>query len=342
MPRVVVTFPLREPHIAQLRAVDPSVDLHVVGSGVPGDLDRFPSELQSTIPPEEIAAELPTAEVLICFWGRPLRRMIPTAERLAERAPQLRWVQLSHVGIDTLDPSLAQTGVQFTNGAGVNTVAIAEWVIGCMLMQVKGWPGAFHAQAAGEWARFQSGELRGRTVGIVGMGDIGRETARLAKALGCRVIATRRSYTGHEPDPPADATYPPGELRALLAASDFAVLTAPGTAETRHLIGRAELDALGPRGYLLNIARGSLIDEAALAEALRDGRIAGAALDVFEQEPLPADSPLWSLRNTILTPHTSGGTERYFDRLIEICCDNLRRYVDGTPLRNIVDPGRGY
>jgi len=342
MPRVVVTFPMREEHVTQLRAVDPRIDLHVAGSGVPGDLDRYPSELQGTIHAEEIAGLLPDAEVLLCFWGRPLRRMIPVPAKLAERAPALRWVQLSHVGIDTLDASLGDSHVVFTNGAGVNTVAIAEWVLGCMLMQAKGWPEAFRAQANHVWARFQPRELRGRTVGIIGMGDIGREIGRLARALGCRVVATRRSYTGHEADPPADATYPPAELHALLRESDFAVIAAPGTPETHHLIGRAELEALGPQGFLLNIARGSVIDEAVLAEALRDGTIAGAALDVFEREPLPPESPLWALPNTILTPHTSGGTDRYFDRLTDIFCDNLRRYLDGQPLRNIVDPARGY
>ena len=162
------------------------------------------------------------------------------------------------------------------------------------------------------------GELGGRTVGVVGMGHIGREVARLAKAFGCRVLAIRRSYRERGADPPADEALPPADLDYLLGESDFVVLAAPLSEETAGLIGERELRLLGPHGYLINVARGGLVDEPALVRALRGGAIAGAALDVYEREPLPVESALWGLDNVILTPHIAAGTEHYEERATEI------------------------
>jgi phosphoglycerate dehydrogenase-like enzyme len=174
------------------------------------------------------------------------------------------------------------------------------------------------------------------------MGAIGGALAQRARALGCRVLGMRRSFTARGPDTVADEAVPPSDLDYLLAESDFVVIAAPLTEETRGMIGAEQLRTMGPSSYLLNIARGELIDEPALIEALRDGAIAGAALDVFEREPLASTSPLWQLDNVILTPHVTGGVEDYNARATAIFCDNLRRYVAGEPLQNVVDPARGY
>ena len=206
-------------------------------------------------------------------------------------------------------------------------------------MFTKGWPALFRNQQDRRYARFVPGELGGRTVGVVGMGHIGREVARLAKAFGCRVLAIRRSYRERGADPPADEALPPADLDYLLGESDFVVLAAPLSEETAGLIGERELRLLGPHGYLINVARGGLVDEPALVRALRSGAIAGAALDVYEREPLPVESALWGLDNVILTPHIAAGTEHYEERATEIFCANLRRYLGGEPLEQLVsDP----
>ena len=187
-------------------------------------------------------------------------------------------------------------------------------------------------------------ELYGATVGIVGLGNIGAEVGRLAKAFGCRVIATKRSTTR---TPPRACTptrsCPRPSCHSLLAESDYVVLSMPLTPETRGMIGEAELRAMKPTAALVNIARGPVVDEAgAHPRAQRRNWIAAAALDVFDQEPLPADSPLWDMENVIVSPHISGGTEIYNQRAVEIFCENLRRHLAGEPLRNVVDPERGY
>lgn len=332
---VVVAYDLDPALAAQIEAVSPDVSLRVLGGGkrsaFAGRLP-YPSELTNMTPPEEVTEAARTAEVIFCGWAGPLPRM-----QLDQDAPRLRWVQLAHVGFDHINP--ARTGnVTFTNVGEMSSPPIAEWVIGCMLMFAKGWPGAFHAQRAHEWRRFMPREVSGATVGIVGLGSIGSEVARRARALGCRVIGMRRSFEADPSHPLVDRALPPSMLHALLAESDYVVLTAPLTAQTRGMIDAAALAAMRPDAVILNVGRGALIDEAALVEALQARRIAGAALDVFAREPLPADSPLWDLDNVVMTPHIAAGTDRYYERATGIFCANLRRYLAGEPLEHIVDP----
>ena len=255
-------------------------------------------------------------------------------------------MQLTSAGADRVDPALIRAGLTFTTVSGLHATPIAESVLGYMLMFEKGWPALWRRQAEHNYDRMVVPRiLAGRTVGVVGMGAIGLECARLAKALGCRVLGIRRSVAERGPDAVADEVLPPGDLDELLAESDHVVLAVPLTEETCRMIGAAQLRTMGARGersYLINIARGEVVDEAALTEALREGVIAGAALDVFEREPLPPESPLWELDNVIITPHITGGVENYNELATSIFCDNLRRYLDGEPLRNIVDPDRGY
>ncbi|MBI1886753.1 MAG: D-2-hydroxyacid dehydrogenase [Chloroflexi bacterium] len=257
-------------------------------------------------------------------------------------APALRWVQLTSAGVDRLvESDLLRSGVMVTTASGIHAVPIGEYVIGMMLAFAKGLPRAFRAQSEAAWRPYLAEELEGKTVGVIGLGAIGKHVAKLAKGLGMRVLAVRRS-DGAPPVEHIDRLLPRSGLAELLAESDYVVVAAPLTAETRHLIGDEQLAAMKPSAVIINISRGAIIDEMALVRALKEGRIAGAGLDVFAAEPLPPESDLWRLENVIVTPHISGGTPRYLERAVALFCDNLRRYLAGEPPRNLVDVGRGY
>jgi phosphoglycerate dehydrogenase-like enzyme len=246
-----------------------------------------------------------------------------------------------------LDAPVVRSNVTVTTASGIHAVPISEYVIGAMLAFAKGFPRAMRAQGERAWRPYWPEELEQKTVGILGMGAIGARVALLCKALGMRVLAMRRSaehrMTGEGTgDPAVDEMLPPSELAYLLSESDYVVAAVPLTTETRGMIGEEQLRAMRPSAVIINIARGAIIDEQALVRALREGWIAGAALDVFQPEPLPPESELWGLENVILTPHISGGTPRYMERAVELFCENLRRYLASEPLRNVVDPARGY
>jgi phosphoglycerate dehydrogenase-like enzyme len=267
-------------------------------------------------------------------------------DNILDRAPALRLVQLTSAGVDRLiDSELVLSGrVVVTTASGLHAVPISEYVLGAMIAFAKGFPRALKAQDERQWRPFWPQELEGATVAVLGVGAIGRRVAVLCRALGMRVLGVRRSIpervTGEDPD--VDEMHPVASLKEVLAQSDYVVLALPLTEESRQMIGEAELSAMKPTAVVINIARGAVIDQAALTRALKEGVIGGAALDVTDPEPLPQDHELWSAPNLMITPHISGGTPRYMDRAIDIFCDNLRRYVQGEPLRNVVDPGRGY
>ena len=284
----------------------------------------------------EVQGDLEDAEVLFLRWG--LGR--ETFQRLAASIPNLRWVHTISAGVDhVLFPELASSDTVLTNASGVFNVPIAETVLTYMLAVVKRLPEFLEQQRAHRWHKLGLQELRGRTVGILGLGDIGTEVARLCRAFGMHVVGMRRHP---RPSEHADEVLPPDRLHDLLGRSDFVVITLPLTSETRGLIGRAELAAMKPDGWLINIARGAIVDEEALIEALRERRIGGACLDVFAEEPLPEDSPLWDLPNVIITPHNSWSSPHIQEREIELFLENLRRYVSGEPLLNVVDKQAGY
>ncbi len=268
---------------------------------------------------------------------------------ILKRSPNLKWVQLTSAGADRLIDSemVRSSNVTVTTASGIHAVPIGEWVIGAMIAFAKGFPRAFRSQQDNTWRPYLASELEGATVGIVGLGAIGRHVAKLARAFGMRVIATRRSQekraTGASVgESDVDEVYARSELSALLSDSDYVVLAMPLTEESRHLIGEIELASMKRSAVIVNIARGAVIDQRALIDAVRNGVIGGAALDVTDPEPLPPESELWTLDNVMITPHISGGTPRYMDRAIELFCDNLRRYLAGQPLRNLVDADRGY
>lgn len=352
--RVLITFPLEPELVRQIEGVDPRLEVRVLGQAAWGLLlgrtrldgrpsGRYPSELEAQTGRRELEEAMAQAEVLFGFWGAGLVELYPTPEALLRQAPNLRWIQLTSAGVDRAARSgLLESDITVTSASGLHATPIGEYVLCVMLMFCKGASRFIRAQERREWARYMPQELHGKTVGIVGLGRIGSEVARLAKAFGCRVLATRRSAAARTKDELADELLPPSDLPALLAQSDFVVLAVPLTQETRHLIGEAELRAMKSTGVLINIARGAVVDEAALVRALKEGWIAGAALDVFEQEPLPAESELWGLENVVLSPHISGGTEIYNRRAVAIFCENLRRYLAGESLLNRADPERGY
>ncbi len=315
MPTILINLP---PHgvtpeaIAQIREIMPGYDVRVTQ-------DR--DEMESLLGEMEIAAGWPLGALIV-------------------RAPKLRWYQQWMAGSDWLSrhPEAIEQDFLLTNASGVHGVQIGEHILAFMLAFVRRLPAAVRQQAAHEWKAFPGeglGELYERTLLMVGLGPIGRRTAQVAAALGMHVIGVRRS--GGEPPPGVDALYTPDRLHWVLPQADFVALAVPLTSATRGLIGERELRLMKPSAFLVNVGRGRLIDEEALVRSLREGWIAGAGLDVFETEPLPPESPLWDLPNAILTSHYAGASPRYYERAMPIFLDNLRRYRDGTQLRNLVD-----
>jgi len=259
-------------------------------------------------------------------------------------APRLRWVQAISAGVEQYPiAELRQREIILTNFSGVAATNIAEHVLALILAFARGLKPLLALQQARQWgtaADLVTFELTQQVVGVIGMGEIGDELAKRAAALGMRVIGTQRHAA--EPPPYVERLLLHDQLPELLAMADHVVLCLPLTDETRHTIGRSELERMRRTAYLYNVGRGELIEQPALIDALRSGQIAGAGLDVTSPEPLPTDSPLWDLPNTIITGHTAGATPRYWQRGIELLEENLRRFVKGEPLTNVVDTGAGY
>ncbi|MGC9348206.1 MAG: D-2-hydroxyacid dehydrogenase [Anaerolineae bacterium] len=284
----------------------------------------------------EIQGDAAGAEVVMVPWAVPQE----TYEEILG-VPTLRWVHTVSAGIDHALAALPHASdVLITNASGIFDVPIAEMVLAYMLVAVKRIPELLDQQRAHTWHLLRLRELAGLTVGIVGLGHIGREVALRCKAMGMEVLGVRK-----HPDRGAefaDKAYGPDELDVMIERSHFVVLALPVTPETRGLIGAAELRRMRPDAWLINVARGAILDQDALISALASGRIAGAALDVFEEEPLPEDSPLWDLDNVIITPHNAWSTPYLKQREAELFLDNLERYQAGEALRNVIDPSRGY
>ena len=259
------------------------------------------------------------------------------------RAGRLQWVQIISAGVEhVLSPEIIQSTVAVTNIRGMSATPIAEFVISVALMFVKEAPLCFQLKKAKQWQVFTVAGLHSKTMGIVGLGSIGRELARLAKAFGMRVIATRRTAGRLKNVKNVDIMLAHSHLPRLLSESDFVALTLPLTPETDNLIGEKELRAMKPTAYLINISRGNVVDEEALLRALEEHWIAGAGLDVFATEPLPEDSRLWDLPNVILSPHIAGSTENEIEMATGLFIDNLKRYLNGDRLFNVVDKKKGY
>lgn len=260
-----------------------------------------------------------------------------------QKLPNLRWSQQLGAGADWLSAytDFVNSDVILTNASGVHGIPISEHILALMFALSRKIHDSVRNQTLHEWDRRGNlGEIEGSTMGLLGVGAIGSKTAQKAKALGMKVLGYRRNPG--QSDPNVDEMFGPEGLNDLIARSDWVVLTVAATPETDGLIGENQLRAMKPSAYIINIARGKVIDEEALIAALGKKWIAGAGLDVFAREPLPEDSPLWDMKNVIITPHFAGATPYYIDRLMDIFTENLRRYQAGEPLINVVNKTLGY
>ena len=268
--------------------------------------------------------------------------------KLLPGAPKLKWIHAVSAGVTQfLYPELRERGLIVTNATTVHCLPIAEHILGMLVALARRFPDSLRYQQQAEWAQnklwmspIKPRELRGQVVLFIGFGAIGRETARLIRALEVRIWAV--THSGRANSELAERALGPSQLHQVLPEADFVVIAAPDTPQTRNILGARELAMMKRSAYLINVARGTLIEEPALLAALQEKRIAGAALDVTVTEPLPSDSPLWKLENVFITPHVSGATENTWEREEELMAENLKRWLAGRELRNIVDLARGY
>jgi phosphoglycerate dehydrogenase-like enzyme len=280
----------------------------------------------------------PAPDALLDCWAGPTR--IVAALR---KAPGLRWIHARSAGLDrVLVPEVVAHPAVLTNGRGAFSPALAEFTLAALLFFAKDLRRLIAQQAAGAWAPFDMERLLGRTVGIVGYGDIGRAVASRLRPLGVKVLALRRRPELSRGDELASETIPPGRLLELMARSDDVVVAAPLTPQTQGLVGREAIAAMKKTAVLVNVGRGPVVDEASLVEALERGRIRGAALDVFETEPLPAGHPFWRLPNVLVSPHCADHVPGWVDNAMRVFLRQLERFRRGESLRDVVDKAAGY
>lgn len=331
---VLITIPVSEEMLTHLHGISPRVKItHLPAGDVP-------------------AETLARAEVMYTS------HLLPKPEQM----PALQWVQFHFAGIDRFlhEPLLKKEGLLITTLSGAAAPQVAEHALTMMLALGRKLPALLASQKKSEWPkdrleRFLPFELRGKTVGIVGYGSIGRQVARLLQPFGVTILATKRNvmrpsdpgYITSEDmgDPTGDFVtrlYPAEALRSMARECHFLVITVPLTSETTELIGENILQALQPGTFLIDVSRGGVVSHSTLVNALKNGRLAGAALDVFPEEPLPASSPLWTMPNVIITPHIAGSSPHYTERAMRLFSENLLRYLGGLTLYNLVDRQRGY
>jgi phosphoglycerate dehydrogenase-like enzyme len=318
---------LGNPLIEQIRQVDPSIRVTDASALVAGERQGDAESIK------KLDALLAEAEVIAGF---------APPQNILKRAPKLKWVQLMSAGADGLARTeIWQSDITITGVSGIHATPISEYVLGMMLLFVKKSAHYLRMKEKHQVQRITPQLLRGQTVGIIALGHIGREVARLAKAFGMRVLAVDE-LRGTKPARNVDKMLPANQLRQMLADSDFVVSCVPLTPTTSKLIGEKELRSMKPTAYLINISRGGIVDEDALIQALDEKWIAGAALDVTVIEPLPPTSRLWDFDNVILTPHISGAQEDYLVLATELFCENIKRYLKGKKLMNVIIRKRGY
>jgi len=332
---VLVTVDMPDALLDRLRAVSPHIQI-----------DLLPTSDASDFTEEQLG------EMQILYT----RQALPEPEQV----PNLRWIQFHWSGIDAfVDQSLLRSDTIVTTLSGAAVPQMAEFALTMMMALGHHLPTMMEDQRKKSWAdnrftRFRPQELRGSTVGIVGYGNIGREIARICQSLGAQVLATKRDLKtldmrGYVLDGLGDAQadiperiYPPQALPSMASECDYLILTVPLTPETRGMVNAKVLQSMKDTAYLIDASRGGVVDQGALVEALREGAIAGAAIDVYPVEPLPESSPLWELPNVILSPHVAGTSGQYLARAADLFAENLRRYVANEPLLNRYDAKRGY
>lgn len=333
---ILITAPIGEDLMAQIQEISESVVI----------------TQQATGRPEDIPAEV-WEKTEILFTSRAMPE--------PEQAPNLRWVQYYSAGVDKMlgSPILEGPNLIFTSLSGANASQVAEHVLEMMLAVGRHLPALIRHQIDTEWPtdrnkRYVPLELRGATVGIVGYGSVGRQVARLLEGFGAIILASKvnlneledagyaQNGIGDEKGQLPTRIYPAEALRSMFKECDYVIVAAPLTSKTLGMIGKPQLQALKRNAFLIDVSRGGVIDQEALIEALQANEFAGAALDVFPEEPLAKDSPLWDMDNVIITPHVAGISSAFEERAVALFCDNLKRYVEGQPLLNVVDLKRGY
>jgi phosphoglycerate dehydrogenase-like enzyme len=325
MTRVVIATPLEPELVERIRAVDDRLDVVYEAELLPpprwaSDHIGDPSFERTPAQEARFSELVASAEVVL---GYPREDPAQIAW-LVRTAPDLRWVQgtFAGAGQQLAAAGLAREDIEriiWTSSVGIHITPLGEWTLFGILALTKGLPRLEADKRARQWAHYPVDEVRGTTVLIAGLGEIGREVARLAEAFGMEALSTRRSE---------------GDLDLLLPRADSIVITLPLTTETRGMFDRRRIGLMKPGAILVNIGRGPVVDEDALIDALRSGRLRGAALDVYATEPLPADSPLWELDNVILSPHTAAQSVHENERIVELFAENLRRYLAGEELRS--------
>jgi phosphoglycerate dehydrogenase-like enzyme len=322
----------------RMRAIHPRLAIDGEPGGIAimaaSEVDYKGIDYPEERPDLDVAKLLGRAEVIIAT-------RIPAS--LKEQAHNLRWIQFTSAGIDHLWKPFLDTGdVVVTSAKGIHAIPMAEFVLSGLLMFAKGWPRLLDQKRGHAYQKFVVDELYDKTLVLLGVGAIGGAIAQMAKPLRMHVVGVRRREGTDGLPPEIQEVVPIRDLRQALVRADFVVASLPLTARSRHLVDEAAFRAMKPSAVFVNVGRGRTVDESALVRALREGWISGAVLDVYEHEPLPADSPLWGMPNALLSPHMGSDTPRYMERMTDILCDNLRRYAEGRPLRNVVDPVERY
>jgi phosphoglycerate dehydrogenase-like enzyme len=333
---VLVTTPFSEALINRLTTISPKIYVTAITA-----------QKASEIPAETWAR----TEVL--YTGHILPR--------PEQVPALRWIQFHFAGIDRFldDPVVKKEGMRVTTLSGAAAPQMGEYILAMMLALSRKLPALFVNQRKSEWPRdrferFVPFELNGKTCGIIGYGSVGRQVAKLLQPFGVTVLATKHNAmnprdedftVADQGDPQGDLVqrlYPPQALKSMLKECHFVIVAAPLTKETEGLVDAKALSVLNPGAYLVDVSRGGIVKINDIIDALKSGQLAGAALDVFPDEPLPSSSPLWQTPGLIISPHISGGSTQYNERAVTMFSENLNRYLAGLPLYNLYDPDRGY
>jgi len=303
-------------------------------------ISRLPNEVSTFVSdnPDELRSHAPAADAILFAHGNPelLKLVIPLAVRA-------QWIHSLWTGVEgILTPELLEHPAPLTNGRGVFRWPLADWVAAVLLFFAFDLRRVLQQQDQGLWKPVFGKMLEGQTLGIVGYGSIGSAAAERAKPFGMKIAALRRRAALFKPDALVDFSYGPDQLQEMLASCDYVLVTTPLTADTRGLIGEAELAAMKTTAVVINVGRGPVIDEPALIRALQSGAIRGAALDVFDTEPLPVDHPFWKMTNVLLSPHTADRVEGFLAPALTCFLENLERFRKGSPLLNVVDKRSGY
>lgn len=287
---------------------------------------------------DDLGAAVEDARVLFNWTGSK-----PEVLKVMQRSPKLEWIHAMYAGLDrSLFPELIESPIPLTNGSGVFSQSLGEFIMLGVLYFAKDMPRRLRSKARRHWDTFDCLEIGKQTIGIVAHGDIGRAVAWRAKAMGMRVLALRKNTAPRDGDEHVDRVYGAAELHAMLPECDYVAVTAPLTPETTGMIGKREFELMKPEAVIMNVGRGPVIQEAAMIEALQTGRIRGAALDVFDVEPLPPGNPLWSMDNVLMTCHCVDHVNGWVESGVVFFLEQFARWRNGQPLRNLVNKKAGY